>query len=71
MSAPLKFTSTYAILDVMKGRKKLSKHIAKHGSVRVLIEATITDEYGRDDGESIEFNCHVHGVTIVDEASHD
>lgn len=54
--------STYAILDVMRGRKALAKHIAKHGPVKVLIEATITEPYGSDDGESIEFNCDVHCV---------
>lgn len=56
---PPRLSSTYAILDVMRGRKALVKHLAKHGPVRVIIEAEITDPYGIDDGESIEFNCDV------------
>jgi len=61
MTAPV-IKSTYAILDVMRGRKALAKHLAKHGPVKVLIEATITDPYGSDDGDSIEFNCDVQRV---------
>ncbi|GEM_PF-2897865 len=57
-------TSTFALLDIQKGRKKLEKHLAKHGPVRVLIEATITEPWGGDDGTSIEFTCAVTGVTI-------
>jgi len=59
-----KIKSTFAILDVMKGRKALAKHLAKHGPVHVLIEATITDPWGSDDGDSIEFNCDVSRVTL-------
>lgn len=58
--------STYGILDVMKGRKKLAKHLAKHGPVRVLIEAEITEPFGHDDGDSIEFNMAVHSVRPAD-----
>ena len=60
----MKITSTYAILDVMKGRKKLVKHLAKHGPVRVTIEAVITEPYGGDDGTSIEFNMDVLSLEI-------
>lgn len=38
-----KLQSTYAIIDVMRGRKALAKRLAKHGPVRVLTEATITE----------------------------
>jgi hypothetical protein len=65
MSVP-KFTSTYAILDVMKGRKNLARHLDRDGPVRVLIEATITDPYGQDDGTSIEFCCDVHSVKVLE-----
>lgn len=58
----MKLTSTYAILDVEKGRKALAKRLAKDGPVRVTIEALITDPYGSDDGVSIEFNCNVLSV---------
>lgn len=60
-----KFTSTYGILDVMKGRKKLRSHLKKHGPVKVLIEATLTEPYGQDDGVSIEFNMNVTSVKIA------
>ncbi len=63
---PPRITSTYAIIDVMCGRKALAKYIDKHGPVRVMVEATITDEYGRDDGDSIEFNADVHSIRIVE-----
>ena len=56
---PPKISSTYAILDVMRGRKALAKHLLKHGPLRVTIEAEITDAYGCDDGDSIEFNMNV------------
>jgi len=57
------FTSTYAIIDVMKGRQKLAKHILKHGPVHVTIEAILTGPYGHDDGDSIEFNADVTSIT--------
>lgn len=60
-----KLTSSYAILDIERGRKSLVKHLAKHGPVRVMIEAIITDPYGRDDGVSIEFNMDVLSVRVV------
>ena len=63
MAAP-KFTSAYAILDVMKGRKKLAKHLAKHGPVRVTIEAEITEPNGGDDGTSIEYCMNVLSMEI-------
>lgn len=58
--------STYGILDVMKGRKKLAKHLTKHGPVRVTIEAVIVEEHGYDDGESIEFCMDVYSVVVHD-----
>lgn len=57
------FTSAYCLLDVMKGRKRLAKRIKKDGPLRVVIVADITDEFGWDDGDSIEFNCDVISVT--------
>jgi len=63
MNAPT-IKSTFALLDVMRGRKALLKHIAKHGPVRVLIEAEITGPWGGDDGDSIEFECDVKRVQV-------
>jgi hypothetical protein len=60
---PPRMKSTYAIIDVMSGRKALDKYLLKHGPLRVTIEAEITDAYGIDDGDSIEFNCNVLRVT--------
>lgn len=61
----IKFQSDYGMLDVMKGRKALAKHLKKKGPVRVLIEATLTDPFGSDDGTSIEFNMDVAKVTLL------
>ena len=63
MSGPPAITSTYAIVDVMKGRKALARHLAKHGPVRVTIVAELTEPYGADDGTSIEFNANVISIT--------
>ncbi len=65
-----KLKSTYAIIDVMRGRKSLARHLETHGPVRVLIEATLTEAYGYDDGESIEFCADVHSIRYP-ETSHD
>lgn len=58
--------STYAILDVMRGRKALARYLEQHGPVRVLIEAEITRPYGPDDGVSIEFDMDVSSVKLVE-----
>lgn len=62
---PPRLSSSYAILDIERGRKALVKHLDKLGSVRVLIEAIITDPYGSDDGVSIEFNMDVVSVKVA------
>ncbi len=63
--SPPKFQSDYGMLDVLKGRKSLAKHLKKHGPVRVLIEATLTEPFGSDDGTSIEFNMDVTSVKLA------
>lgn len=67
MTKPPRISSSYAILDIGRGRKALVKHLDRHGPVRVLIEALITDPYGRDDGVSIEFNMNVVSVEVVED----
>jgi len=64
---PPRITSTYLILDVMKGRKKLAKYLAASGGagLPVIIHATLTDEFGKDDGDSIEFNANVTRVEVA------
>ena len=61
---PPKITSSYAILDVMRGRKALAKYLQEHAGLPVVIHAVITDPYGRDDGDSIEFNMEVLRVEV-------
>jgi hypothetical protein len=58
------FKSTYAILDVTTGRAALQRHLLKNGPVEVVITATISEPYGKDDGISIEFNCDVTSLEI-------
>lgn len=62
---PPKISSSYAILDIEKGRKALVKHLSKYGAVKVTIEALITDPFGSDDGVSIEFNMDVLSVKVI------
>lgn len=59
------FASTYAIVDITKGRKALAKHIKKHGPVSVVIHATLDGEFGHDDGTSIEFNATVTKIELA------
>ena len=59
------FASSYAIVDITKGRKALSKHIKKHGPVSVVIHATLDGEFGHDDGVSIEFNATVNKLEVL------
>lgn len=65
IAKPPKITSSYAILDVEKGRKALAKYLERHGPVPVVIEAVVTCPYGRDDGISLEFIVDVVSVKVV------
>lgn len=56
------FTSTFAILDVKKGRHALAKKIAAGGKVRVRVDMVINSQWGADDGVSIEFSGDVLSV---------
>lgn len=58
------FTSTYGILDVQKGRKKLATFLRKNPRLPVVIHAVITDPFGSDDGVSIEFNMEISRVDV-------
>ena len=64
--API-FSSEYAMLDVMQGRKALARHLRKHGPVRVVVTMDIREEFGSDDGTSIEFSADVQAIEIVEE----
>ena len=61
MATP-KFKSTFALLDVMAGRKALAKHLYGGKKLRVIVEMDIDYVWGGDDGESQEFACTVHDV---------
>lgn len=52
--------STFAILDVMRGRVKLAKRInVGDGRIPVTIRGYIVGQHGNDDGTSIEFEIEV------------
>jgi len=55
-------SSTFAILDVKRGRNALKRRLGK-GPIPVTIQAFITRDWGRDDGTSIEFELEVTSVT--------
>lgn len=56
------FQSTFALLDVMRGRAALAKRLAKSGKIKVNVEMTIDYVWGGDDGTSQEFSCTVISV---------
>jgi hypothetical protein len=56
------FKSDFALLDVKAGRAALAKRIAKGTRIPVIIHGTITGQWGRDDGTSIEFEVDVTKV---------
>lgn len=61
----VKLESDFLILDVKRGRRKLSRLLSGgRKRVRVTITADLTAEWGCDDGVSIEFEGHVVGVTV-------
>ena len=53
--------STFALLDVKKGRTALRRRFERAPGLRVpvLIKGFITDQWGRDDGTSVEFTVEV------------
>lgn len=69
MTKPTKINSTFAILDVKKGRRALAKRFEKDKGLRipVIIKGYITHQWGGDDGTSIEFGVDVDDVEEVRE----
>lgn len=68
---PLKIHSTYALLDVKRGRKGLATQLTvlkcrsgEHRGIPVIIEGFINDEISLDDGTSIEFGVEVTSVKL-------
>lgn len=71
----MKITSGFAILDVKKNRKRLEKKVLGLGNPRcganingipVLVTGFIVHAFGKDDGESQEFEVDVRSVTVGD-----
>lgn len=56
------FKSNHALLDVTTGRSALSKRIDKGARIPVVIRGFINDQWGGDDGTSIDFVVEVTGV---------
>ena len=57
-------TSTFAILDVKKGRKQFSKLVSGGHRFKAKIEMVIDRQHGHDDGVSIEFSGEVTRIEI-------
>jgi len=71
IGAKMKLQSKYAILDVMRGRKGLSKimppgsnHLPHAERIPVVITGYISHQHGSDDGTSIEFGVDVESVEV-------
>lgn len=69
----MKLQSTFALLDVMRGRGALNKLIPAHSHdipmdkrVPVVIRGYITGRFGGFDGTSQEFSVEVTNVEVVE-----
>ena len=70
---PTLVSSDFAILDVKRGKRALSKcmpagsaRIAKQDRIPVVIYGFISHQWGGDDGVSIEFGVDVERVVLTD-----
>lgn len=68
----MKLKSTFAILDVMHGRRQLDKLIDRSGKhhelperIPVVIHGWISGRWGADDGTSQEFCVDVDRVEVA------
>jgi hypothetical protein len=62
MIAP--YTSTFALLDVKRGRHRLAARLNKGDPVPVVIRGFVTRPWGHDDGVSTEFEIEVTALEI-------
>jgi hypothetical protein len=67
----MKLQSTFALLDVMRGRRALDKlmppgsqSLPKDKRIPVTIKGFISHRHGDDDGVSIEFGVDVTSVEV-------
>lgn len=65
MSKPPHITSSYAIIDIERGRKALDKYLTKNAGLQVVIHAVLTNPYGSDDGVSTEFCADVLNIEVI------
>lgn len=79
MKIPAFKSTGFALLDVGVGRKALERYFEKkdwattkggckfiptNKPIKVIIEAEITDQWGHDDGTSIEFEMRVKNIKV-------
>jgi len=66
--------STFAIIDVKRGRKQLAKHFEerpltgecpKDFRIPVTITGYLDSQWGNDDGESTEFSMTVESISAA------
>jgi len=69
----MKIESTFAIIDVKRGRKQLAKHFEDRPligecpddlRIPVTITGYLDSQFSRDDGESIEFSMTVENIAL-------
>lgn len=63
-TAPQVIGSTFALLDVKRGRAALRKATQQNDRIPVTITGYITGPFGGDDGVSQEFQIKVTGVKV-------
>lgn len=62
----VKVISNHASLDVVRGQKKMQKHLEKGGVCHVKIGGTIKPDFRahNDDGVSVEFTFNPYNVEV-------
>jgi hypothetical protein len=61
---PPRINSTYAIVDVMKGRHALARYLKANEGLPVTIHGVLIYPFGSDDGTSIEFCMDVSKIEV-------
>ena len=65
MTKKIRVQSNFAILDVKRGHKTLTKELNKGNAVEVVVTGNLVGEYGSFDGMSVEFEIDVGSVECV------
>jgi hypothetical protein len=61
----MKLRSSFAIVDIEKGRHRLARRLQDSGPIEVVLRGRLTQPWGSDDGTSIEFNMEVTDIATV------